>query len=265
MDRFQEIASFIDSSAKDDAKFIDGENMDQAIRNELKQYKKIDEFIQTIQAHTEQVSSLKEKEKFSARSASNQTNPNVDKVEQLSQQTTTVAISTQTCLKALVPQIKNEKSPFLKQVKINLHWRRSQSLRSSFESFEKELQNFNAVIDSRSRGQLTSLGLNPQQVNNVISKGQTEQFVQKYWNAQIQADESTSVQLEELIANLEDRHLRILNLEKSVGEIRQLFLDMEFLVERQGELLNDIDSHISSAMDSTERAHSFLLEAHKYL
>jgi len=46
-----------------------------------------------------------------------------------------------------------------------------------------------------------------------------------------------------LLADIQSRHEDILKLEESLRELRQLFLDMQTLVESQGEMLNEIENN----------------------
>lgn len=53
------------------------------------------------------------------------------------------------------------------------------------------------------------------------------------------------------INEIQERHDAVKELEKSLQELHQVFLDMTVLVQYQGEQLDDIESHVA-------RAHSFV-------
>lgn len=51
------------------------------------------------------------------------------------------------------------------------------------------------------------------------------------------------------------------SLARAARDLSQLFVDVESLVNSQGEILNDIGSHIASTRDQTKRARDELLRA----
>ena len=54
------------------------------------------------------------------------------------------------------------------------------------------------------------------------------------------------------------------NLEKSVTELHEMFLDVATLVEAQGEMINRIDVHVTNATDYTDRAMNDTKKALEY-
>lgn len=67
-----------------------------------------------------------------------------------------------------------------------------------------------------------------------------------------------------LLAEIQSRHEDILKLEESLKELRQLFIDMQTLVEAQGEMLNEIENNVNDAVDYTEAGTKELKEAVRY-
>lgn len=67
-----------------------------------------------------------------------------------------------------------------------------------------------------------------------------------------------------LLADIQSRHEDILKLEESLKELRQLFLDMQTLVEAQGEVLDEIENQVDQAVDYTERGVQEMVQAVKY-
>lgn len=56
----------------------------------------------------------------------------------------------------------------------------------------------------------------------------------------------------------------VLKLEASIAELHQMFLDLAFLVEQQGELLDRIDVQVQSAADYVEQGNLQMEKALDY-
>jgi len=63
---------------------------------------------------------------------------------------------------------------------------------------------------------------------------------------------------------IEARNKDIIQLEASVKELHQLFVDLAILVEAQGEILDQIEANVGSAVDYTQKAFEELVKANKY-
>ena len=63
---------------------------------------------------------------------------------------------------------------------------------------------------------------------------------------------------------MENRHEMLLNLEKPITELHEMFIDIATLVEAQGEMINRIDVHITNATDYTDRAMNDTKKALEY-
>lgn len=51
------------------------------------------------------------------------------------------------------------------------------------------------------------------------------------------------------LAEIQERHTAIQQLERSLLDLHQIFLDMAVLVEQQGDMLNNIEVHIKKSQD----------------
>ncbi|KAJ3039277.1 Syntaxin-1A [Rhizophlyctis rosea] len=65
------------------------------------------------------------------------------------------------------------------------------------------------------------------------------------------------------LMDIQDRHQDIVRIERSIIELQQLFMDMSVLVAAQGEVLNQIEVHVSNAVDHTEQGVQALAKAVK--
>jgi len=69
--------------------------------------------------------------------------------------------------------------------------------------------------------------------------------------------------LEYDVVEIENRHQRILELERGVVEVAEMFKDIQMLVDEQQHGIDIISDNISRAKDNTEEAHKQLQEAEK--
>ncbi|KAH7675261.1 t-snare proteins protein [Dioscorea alata] len=80
-------------------------------------------------------------------------------------------------------------------------------------------------------------------IDKLMAPGNSEQNFQKA----IQA--SGRGQIMVTIGELEERHDAVKELERKLHELQQIFLDLAVLVEAQGDMMDNIESHVSSAVN----------------
>uniref|UniRef100_A0A1B6C5A0 t-SNARE coiled-coil homology domain-containing protein n=2 Tax=Clastoptera arizonana TaxID=38151 RepID=A0A1B6C5A0_9HEMI len=66
------------------------------------------------------------------------------------------------------------------------------------------------------------------------------------------------------LEDVQFRHEQLLKLEKSITELRDLFVEMAILVEQQGDLINSIERHVEEAGEHVETAKVQTKKAIKY-
>ncbi|KAJ4729886.1 putative Syntaxin [Melia azedarach] len=86
-----------------------------------------------------------------------------------------------------------------------------------------------------------------QMIENLISSGESENFLQKA------IQEQGRGQIMDTISEIQERHDAVKEIEKNLIELHQVFLDMFALVEAQGHQLNDIESHVAHANSFVRR------------
>ncbi|KAL9457700.1 hypothetical protein AB3S75_006699 [Citrus x aurantiifolia] len=86
-----------------------------------------------------------------------------------------------------------------------------------------------------------------QMIENLISSGESENFLQKA------IQEQGRGQIMDTISEIQERHDAVKEIEKNLLELHQVFLDMFALVEAQGHQLNDIESHVVHANSFVRR------------
>ena len=106
--------------------------------------------------------------------------------------------------------------------------------------------------------ELAGAGVTDEELENMLEQGQGAQLM---GHIQIEGD---SEQLKATLNDIENRHEMFQNLEKSITELHEMFIDIATLVEAQGEMINRIDVHITNATDYTDRAMNDTKKALEY-
>ncbi|KAK3007001.1 hypothetical protein RJ639_017362 [Escallonia herrerae] len=105
---------------------------------------------------------------------------------------------------------------------------------------------------------ITGEKANDELIENLISSGEGENFLQKA------IQEQGRGQIMDTISEIQERHDAVKEIEKNLIELHQIFLDMAALVEAQGQQLNDIESHVAHASSFVRRGTDQLQEAREY-
>lgn len=105
---------------------------------------------------------------------------------------------------------------------------------------------------------VTGENANEDLIENLISSGESESFLQKAIQDQGRG------QIMDTISEIQERHDAVKEIERNLIELHQVFLDMAALVEAQGQQLNDIESHVAHASSFVRRGTDQLQEAREY-
>ena len=71
-------------------------------------------------------------------------------------------------------------------------------------------------------------------------------------------------QAKQTLAEIEARHTDIMKLEKSIMELRDLFVDLATMVEMQGEMINRIENHVALSKSHVDKARVEVTQAIAY-
>ncbi len=61
-------------------------------------------------------------------------------------------------------------------------------------------------------------------------------------------------QAKQILADIKARHTDIMKLENSMRELHDMFMDLAILIESEGEMIDHIQSHVSSAREYIDDA-----------
>ncbi|KAA0057177.1 syntaxin-132 [Cucumis melo var. makuwa] len=118
---------------------------------------------------------------------------------------------------------------------------------------EKIHQEYREVVERRV---FTGL-FPPSTIEKLIETGDSEQIFQKA------IQEQGRGQVMDTLAEIHERHSAVRELERKLLELQQVFLDMAVLVEAQGDMLDNIESHVTSAVDHVQQGNTALQKAKK--
>ncbi|MED6145740.1 hypothetical protein PIB30_028101 [Stylosanthes scabra] len=95
-------------------------------------------------------------------------------------------------------------------------------------------------------------------IEKIVSSGEEEEFLGKAIR------EHGRGKVMETMVEIQDRHDAAKEIEKSLLELHQVFLDMAVMVEAQGEKMDDIEHHVIHASHYVKDANKELVTANKY-
>ncbi|OVA00866.1 Target SNARE coiled-coil domain [Macleaya cordata] len=94
-------------------------------------------------------------------------------------------------------------------------------------------------------------------IDQLIETGDSEQIFQKA------IQEQGRGQVMDTLAEIQERHDAVREVERKLLELQQIFMDMAVLVEAQGDMLDNIESQVSSAVDHVQSGNTALQKAKK--
>ncbi|KAL1199870.1 syntaxin [Cardamine amara subsp. amara] len=134
-------------------------------------------------------------------------------------------------------------------------------LKDSMDSFNKMRETISIEYKATiQRMYFTVTGENPDEdtVDRLISTGESETFLQKA------IQEQGRGRILDTINEIQERHDAVKDIEKSLNELHQVFLDMAVLVQHQGEHLDDIEGNVKRANSLVRSGADRLVKARFY-
>ena len=95
-------------------------------------------------------------------------------------------------------------------------------------------------------------------LDHLVETGESETIFQKAIMEQGRG------QILDTVAEIQERHDAVRELERKLLELHQIFLDMSVLVEAQGEMLDNIETQVSKSVDYVHRGNVALVAARRY-
>ncbi|KAL7000159.1 hypothetical protein U1Q18_001310 [Sarracenia purpurea var. burkii] len=126
-----------------------------------------------------------------------------------------------------------------------------------FQTLRQRIQDeYREVVERRV---ITVTGSRPDEetIDHLIETGNSEQIFQKA------IQEMGRGQVVNTLEEIQERHDAVKELEKKLLDLHQIYLDMAVLVEAQGDILDNIESQVSNAVDHVQSGSTALQSAKK--
>ncbi|KAI3993831.1 hypothetical protein MKX01_002844 [Papaver californicum] len=128
---------------------------------------------------------------------------------------------------------------------------------SEFQTLRKTIhQEYRDVVERRVFT-VTGQRVDEDIIDHLIETGESEQIFQKA------IQEQGRGQILGTLAEIQERHETVKELEGKLLDLQQIFLDMAVMVEAQGEILDNIESQVSNAVDHVNMGNNALQKAKK--
>ncbi|XP_030928394.1 syntaxin-132-like isoform X1 [Quercus robur] len=139
----------------------------------------------------------------------------------------------------------------------NALMKKFKELMTEFQTLRQRIQDeYREVVERRV---MTVTGTRPddETIDHLIETGNSEQIFQKAMQ------EAGRGQVLNTVEEIQERHDVVKEIEKKLLDLHQIYLDMAVLVEAQGEILDNIENQVTTAVDHVQRGTTVLQNAKK--
>jgi len=127
-----------------------------------------------------------------------------------------------------------------------------------FQNLRERLREEYKEIVERRYFAVTGTEAKEEDVERLIETGESETMFQTALLEQGRG------QILDTVNEIQERHNAILELERKLLELNQVFLDMSVLVEAQGEMIDNVESHVARSVEYVQQGHVELKKARAY-
>ncbi|CAH9089073.1 unnamed protein product [Cuscuta epithymum] len=128
---------------------------------------------------------------------------------------------------------------------------------NDFQSLKDAIHNENREVVGRRVFTVTGTRADEETIEKLIETGDSEQIFQKA------IAEQGRGQVMNTIEEIQERHDAVRELEGKLLGLQQIFMDMAVLVDAQGDMLDNIESQVSTAVDHVQSGNVALQKAKK--
>ncbi|KAK4741823.1 hypothetical protein SAY87_025411 [Trapa incisa] len=126
---------------------------------------------------------------------------------------------------------------------------------AEFQVLRENIHQENREVVQRRVFTVTGTRPDEETIDKLIDTGDSEQIFQKA------IQEQGRGQIMDTVAEIQERHDAVRDLERKLLDLQQIFLDMAVLVDAQGEMIDNIESQVSSAVDHVQSGNTALHRA----
>ncbi|GMI87518.1 hypothetical protein HRI_002421100 [Hibiscus trionum] len=120
-------------------------------------------------------------------------------------------------------------------------------LMMKFQTLRQKIQDEYREVIERRLITVTGTRADEQTIDRLIETGNSEQIFQKA------IQEQGRGQIINTVVEIQERHDAVIQIEKRLLDLQQIYLDMAVLVGSQGEILDNIESQVSTAVSNTSK------------
>lgn len=117
---------------------------------------------------------------------------------------------------------------------------------SDFQTLRQMIQEEYREVVERRVFTVTGTKADEETIDRLIETGDSEQIFQKA------IQEQGRGRIMDTLAEIQERHDAVKDIEKKLLDLHQIFLDMAVLVESQGDMLDNIETQVSNAVDHVQ-------------
>ncbi|KAK3029816.1 hypothetical protein RJ639_038004 [Escallonia herrerae] len=126
---------------------------------------------------------------------------------------------------------------------------------SEFQTLRESIHQEHRQLVERRVFTVTGTRVDEETIDRMIETGDSEQIFQKAIREQGRG------QIMDTLAEIQERHDAVREVERKLLELQQIFLDMAVLVDAQGDMLDNIETHVSNAVDHVQSGNNALQKA----
>lgn len=126
---------------------------------------------------------------------------------------------------------------------------------SEFQALRESIHQEHREVVERRVYTVTGTRADEETIDRLIETGDSEQIFQKAIREQGRG------QVLDTLAEIQERHDAVREVERKLLELQQIFMDMAVLVDAQGEMLDNIETQVSSAVDHVQDGNKALYKA----
>jgi len=229
------------------------------IAQHMARYEPIKRALALIESHVTEVNALKAKNKTTA--TEKQRKEVMAQLEKIMDSTS----KSGTLIKRTLDDIKKDNATYAEkegdsaksQMRSNLYQTHIRRFHSVMNDYNTAAHGFKQDLQARTRREIkiVDASLSDAAVDQIVESGRAQDVIK---------EALISDNLQNVVQEIEERHLDILKLEHQVLEIYELFRDLATLVDLQQESLDVIENRILKAKNYTEKAEVELNEAEEY-
>ncbi|KAM0045399.1 putative target SNARE coiled-coil domain, syntaxin domain, syntaxin/epimorphin [Helianthus debilis subsp. tardiflorus] len=128
---------------------------------------------------------------------------------------------------------------------------------TEFQTLRENIHQEHRAVVERRVFTVTGTRADEETIDRLIETGDSEQIFQKA------IQEQGRGQVVDTLAEIQERHDAVIEVERKLLDLQQIFQDLAILVDAQGEMLDNIETHVSSAVDHVQSANKALQKTKK--